>query len=285
MLFSWLTGLVENPPSKDANLPMPRSSADWRDYFLANDGKLGPIPWDGFAVTPEELAEIAESLRAWQLGESSDGAHLRAAAKRHAERSGDADFAAAIDLFIAEEQRHGATLGAYLDRAGVPRKTADWGDTFFRAFRYLLPNMETWTTPVVMVETHALVYYNAIRRATKCPALQHICKQILADEIPHLRFQCERLAQMHRQRPRVLYLVTMLLHRVFFAGITLAIWAGHRRALRAGGYDFRRYWNSAWAKMNHMWEKINPKAYRWESVVETSPASRAISAIAQIAQP
>jgi hypothetical protein len=263
MLFSWFTGaFFEEVVHEKTDRPTLRSSANWCDYFLANDGKLGPIPWDNFAITEEELMEIAESLRAWQLGESSDGAHLRAAAKRYAERTGDADFAAAIDLFIAEEQRHGATLGAYLDRAGVPRKSADWGDTFFRAFRYFLPNMETWTTPVVMVETHALVYYNAIRRATKCPVLQHICKQILADEIPHLRFQCERLALLHRDRPRVLYLVTMLLHRVFFTGITLAIWAGHRRALRAGGYDFRRFWSSAWTKMNHMWRTMDPRGYR-----------------------
>jgi hypothetical protein len=123
--------------------------------------------------------------------------------------------------------------------------------------------METWTTPVVMVETHALVYYNAIRRATHCPVLQEICKQILTDEIPHLRFQCERLAQIHRDRPRVMRALTMLLHRMFFAGITLAIWAAHRQAFKAGGYDFGRFWKSAWSKMNHMWRKMDPEGYRW----------------------
>jgi len=35
------------------------------------------VPWDvGAGVTPEELAEIVASLRAWQLGETSDGARL-----------------------------------------------------------------------------------------------------------------------------------------------------------------------------------------------------------------
>jgi hypothetical protein len=221
------------------------------------------------AITPEELAEIADSLRAWQLGESSDGAHLRAAARRFAEKTNDSDFTLAIDQFIAEEQRHGATLGAYLERAGVTLKNSDWGDTLFRAFRYCLPNMETWTTPVVMVETHALLYYNAIRHATKCPVLQRICKQILADEIPHLQFQCERLAQMYGDRPRWLYVLTMLLHRLFFAGITLAIWAGHRRALLAGGYPFRRFWSCAWTKMSHMWGKMDPAQYARNSAEAT----------------
>jgi hypothetical protein len=263
MMLTWFTGWMhEETTLEPANLRTPKTSTEWRDYFFTNAEKLAAIPWDAMTITPEELAEIAESLRAWQLGESSDGAHLRAAAKRHAEQTNDPDFALAIDQFIAEEQRHGRTLGAYLERAGVALKTSDWGDTLFRAFRYLLPNMETWTTPVVMVETHALVYYNAIRRATKCPVLQQICKQILADEIPHLQFQCERLAQMYRDRPRWLFVFTMLLHRVFFAGITLAIWAGHRRALRAGGYQFGSHWKCAWTKMGHMWRKMDPSQYR-----------------------
>ncbi len=275
MLVTWFTGWMHDESSTQNNdLPTPKSSAEWRDYFIANGAELGEIRWNDVAITPEERADIGESLAAWALGESSDGAHLRAAARRYGEDAGDTDFAAAIDLFIAEEQRHGATLGAYLDHVGVPRKTTDWGDTLFRACRYWLPNMETWTTPVVMVETHALVFYNAIRRATKCPVLQQICKQILADEIPHLRFQCERLAQLLRDRPRWLYVLTMLMHRIFFTGITLAIWAAHRRALRAGGCHFGKYWRSAWTKMNHMWTKMDPREYSWREDPATSVVLR-----------
>ena len=40
-------------------------------------GKAELIPWEaGAGVTPEELAEIVGSLRAWQLGETSDGSRL-----------------------------------------------------------------------------------------------------------------------------------------------------------------------------------------------------------------
>jgi hypothetical protein len=52
--------------------------------------------------------------------------------------------------------------------------------------------MEVWTTPVVMVETLALVYYNAIRRA-----------------------------------------------------------------LRAGGYNWRNYWRASWTKMNASWRLMD----------------------------
>src|SRR5262249_23436083 len=155
----------------------------WVAYFRANAERCRPIPWEcGACVTPAELAAIARSLQAWQLGETSDGRHLRAAAARYAERGGDRDFPAAVEWFIREEQRHGELLGGFLDLAGAGRVRGNWGDRLFRAARYCLPNMEVWTTPVVMVETLALVYYNAIRRATRFAVLRAICTQILGDE-------------------------------------------------------------------------------------------------------
>jgi hypothetical protein len=246
-----------------------QTSAQWCDYFRANADAQCDIPWNtGIQITPEELAEIVASLRAWQLGETSEGRHLLNAARRYAEHVGDPDFVTAIELFIKEEQRHGEMLGRYLDLTGVERKKSDWGDTLFRAARYFLPNMESWTTPVIMVETHALLYYNAIRLATNCPVLRKICEQILADEIPHIRFQCERLAMIHKDRPRWLRALTMLLHRVFFTGTTLAIWLGHRRALKAGGFHFGRFWRTASAKMNWAWRLMDPAGYEWETHAE-----------------
>lgn len=240
------------------------TSAEWIAYFLDNADNRLDIPWDlGADATPEELAAIVPSLRGWQLGETSDGSHLLAAARNYAAKVADPEFVGAVCLFIAEEQRHGNDLGRFLDLAGAERATFDWGDWMFRTIRYFLPTMEVWATPVVMVETHALIYYNALRHATGSKVLRRICEQILRDEIPHIRFQCERLAILHRNRPRWLRAITMILHRIFFAGITLAVWAGHRQALKAGGYPFPRFWHSAWVKMNHAWRMMDPKKYRW----------------------
>ena len=238
------------------------SSAEWVAYYSANAEAVRPVPWErGADVTPAELAAIAPSLRGWQLGETSDGRHLLASAAGYAVAVGDPTFLDAVRLFIAEEQRHGAALGRFLDLAGIPRAEADWGDALFRAVRYALPRMEVWATPVVMVETHALIYYHAIRRATNSAVLRAICEQILADEVAHIRFQCERLAVLHRSRPRLLRGLTMLFHRGLFAAITLAVWVGHRRALRAGGYGFAGYWRAAWRKMRHAWRLMSPDGY------------------------
>jgi hypothetical protein len=229
-----------------------KSSMEWRDYFLSNAARSREIPWHlGPSVAPRELHRIASSLRGWQLGETSDGAHLMAAARDYARRTEDPTFLEAVQHFIKEEQRHGYLLGRFLDLAGVARARFDWGDAAFRCVRYCVATMEIWATPVVMVETHAMVYYGAIRRATGSCVLRAICQQILFDEVAHIRFQCERLAALHRNRSRQLRLATMAAQRVLFTGITIAVWLGHRRALRAGGYSFGRFWSSAWAKMGN----------------------------------
>jgi hypothetical protein len=254
--------------SAGRELPEVWTSARWVAYFRANAERLRPIPWDrGAGLTPEERDLVAASLPSWQLGESSDGAKLRAAARDHADRTGDPDFVEAVALFIGEEQRHGADLGRFLDLAGVPRKTWDFGDAVFRALRHLITRIELQSSVLLMVEVHALIYYAAIGRATGSEVLRELCRQILADEVPHVRFQCEWLAMLRRKRWRVTRAVLGAAHRVLFAGTTLAIWAMHRRALRAGGFTFRRFWRSAWARMGRAWRMMNPAAYRWPQPV------------------
>ncbi len=253
------------------------TSAQWHEHYLNHAASRLEVPWDrGAEITDEERQAIGRSLAAWQLGETSDGRHLTAAAKRYAERQGDPFFLEAIRRFIAEEQRHGAELGRFLDLAGIPRLRRDWGDTLFRAFRYAIPSMEIWVTLVIMVETLALIYYRAVRDATGSRVLRRICDQILRDEVHHIRFQYERLAILHRERPRFLLRATLRLHRVLFAGIALAVWVGHHRALAAGSFDFRTYWRSAWMSMRYAWRRMDPARYRWPD--QPAPAAELAAA-------
>lgn len=240
------------------------TSREWYEYFLSNlEGRL-EIPWErGAELTAAETAALASSLPAWQLGETSDGRHLLAAARRYAARQKDPGFIDAVVLFIREEQRHGAELGCYLDLAGIPRARRDWGDSLFRLFRYSIPNLEIWCTVVVMVEVLALIYYHAVQQSSSCPVLRTLCRQILRDEGPHIRFQVQRLAILHRDRSPWLRRLTLAVHRVLFAGIVLAVWTGHHRLLRAGGYHFARYWRQAWLRMRSAWTAMTPSRYAW----------------------
>jgi hypothetical protein len=242
-----------------------RTGTEWLTYFRVNAARRSAVPREtGPGATPAELAAVTASLRGWQLGETSDGNHLRAVAARYAGAIGDADYFRAVEMFIREEQRHGELLGKFLDSVGVERAQANWGDTLFRRARYLITDMEVWTTPVVMVETLALVYYNAVRHATRSAYLRAICSELLRDEVPHLNFACERLAGIYRRRSRFRIRLTMLFQRVFFALVVTLVWVGHRRALLAGGYGWRHYWRSSWERMNACWRWMDPSRYRWE---------------------
>lgn len=242
-----------------------RSTEEWLGYFQLNARRQREIPWqsNGVAASPAELAPLRRSLQAWQLGETSDGRHLAASADRFAAATGDPAYREVIDLFIREEQRHGALLGRILDDAGILRRQADWGDTLFRRLRYSITDIEVWTTPVVMVEVLAMIYYNAIRRATGSPVLRAVCAQILADEVPHVQLQCERLAVLFQHRSRTRYRATMLAHRILFFAVMLLVWLGHHRALRSGGYTWTHYRRAAYAKMNRAWQRMDPQRYVW----------------------
>jgi hypothetical protein len=266
-----------NGPKKMKKQRM-KSSQEWVEYFQRNAENQRTINWKtGAGISAAELGSIAASLKAWQLGETSDGSHLMAAATNYASKVGDPDFVNAIRLFIFEEQRHGSNLGRFLDLAGVERTQSNWGDTLFRMIRYSIPSMEVWVTPVVMVETHAIIYFEALRRASRSTVLRQVCEQILADEVVHILFQCERLAILHKRRAAWLLMLTMVLHRIMFAGITLAVWAGHKKALRAGGFDFPRFWSGAWAKMRHAWRMMAPKQYEWDKVTTAVRSLEVIS--------
>ena len=209
------------------------TSDKWYTYYKANAEFQLEIPWQrGAEITEAERNVIADSLAPWQLGETSDGTHLLAAAKNYARRIKDSKYVDVIQLFIKEEQRHGGDLGRFLDLAQIPRLQRNWGDTLFRKIRYAIPTMEIWTTPVIMVETLALVYYKAIQKATNSPVLRQLCQQILRDEVKHIRFQYERLAILYRNRPASLRKLTYFLQRGLYHIPVILVWIGHNRALK-----------------------------------------------------
>ncbi|HEX4000354.1 MAG TPA: ferritin-like domain-containing protein [Pirellulales bacterium] len=238
-------------------MPAFLSSRQWQDFFRSNTSHQLPLPWDmGAELSAAEARAIIRSLQAWQLGETSDGSHLMAAARRYAARIGDPEFPAVVELFIAEEQRHGELLGRFLDMQGSGRIGRNWGDSLFRLMRARLSSMEIWTTVVIAVETLAMIYYRAVLQATESQLLQTICRQILRDEVPHLQLQYERLAQIYATRGPILRRLTLRSQQILFFGTASAVWIAHRRALRAGRFPLRRFWRSAWKRMGVHWSRM-----------------------------
>lgn len=217
------------------------SSQFWIDHFRRN-AETARVDWDLVpALTAAERRSILRSLRAWQLGETSDGAHLLLVATRYAQEVGDAEYPEAVRLFIAEEQKHGRHLGRYLDLIGEPRSTRDWGDTLFRSVRYRGADMELWTLAVVTVESAAQVFYRAMKDATGCALLRQICTDILVDEAAHIVFQQERLHAVFRRKSPSAQQLSYCAWSVFFEAVGLTVWLAHRTLFRAGGVPLAAY--------------------------------------------
>src|SRR5262249_49072269 len=91
------------------------------------------------------------------------------------------------------------------------------------------------------------------------------CEQILRDEKEHVRFQSERLAILRRGCSVVGIAGRHALQRFLFLGTSLVVYAGHRRALRAGGFGFVKFWRSCWEEFGDALRRMNPRAYRWQA--------------------
>ena len=192
-------------------------------------------------ITPTEMCTILPSLQAWQLGETSEGEHLIAASAKYAKSIGDMAYIDAVKLFIREEQKHGNNLGLYLDKIGQPRINKDWGDSLFRKIRYFNTNMEIWTLAVIVVESTAQIFYQALKDATGCKLLKQICTDILIDEAYHITFQTERLGIIYNSKNNFLKAWRKPAYKCFFCATSSLVWFAHRKLFKAGGNDFSLY--------------------------------------------
>lgn len=227
---------------------MIHSSYFWKIHFRDNltkqrvDWSLKPD------ITDEEKQNILYSLKAWQLGETSEGKHLLAAAGKYANKIGDTEYVEAVKLFIKEEQKHGSNLGAYIDALGEKRVQKDWGDTLFRKVRYLNTSMELWTIAVIIVESAAQLFYQALHDATQCKLLRSICNDIIVDEAHHIKFQNERMHILFQQKSFYNRALSLLFYSVLFFGTIHAIWLGHHKAFKAGGVDKKYFMQQMYYK-------------------------------------
>src|ERR1043166_10094623 len=77
------------------------SPINWLSFFKWNRAHRSTIAWQPtLELAPHLRAPLIRSLQKFQVGESGEGRHLR----EHAAKTGDANYAAAIELFIRSEE-------------------------------------------------------------------------------------------------------------------------------------------------------------------------------------
>lgn len=219
----------------------PTDFAGWTALFESKQERENLLPWsDLYQLSKAEQAAIASSIQQFELGENSEGRHLLSTAAQYARSTGDRDYLSAIEVFIAEEQRHSRYLRRFMQSQGIPRLETHWVDDSFRWIRKLA-GLELIITVLVTAEIIAVPYYQALKASTDSPLLRAICREILVDEAQHLRFQAAILAKLRLKRPAWLSAFVGRLEQAFLTGVCLVVWNSHHNVLRRGGLSLWRF--------------------------------------------
>ena len=165
---------------------------------------LDDIPWQRFDATAVD-ADLLAVVKTAALVEANAADYVGYLNGVFAD---DPVFLAAIARWGVEEERHGAALGRWAERA-------DPGFDFARAladFRagFRIPQGVSQSirgsragelVARQVVETGTSSFYSAIRDATAEPVLKSIAARIAADEFAHYRLFATHFARYHATRP------------------------------------------------------------------------------------
>jgi rubrerythrin len=210
----------------------------WLNYFQRNRRNRLPVPWEqGIHIDARLRGPLVHSLQKFQLGESGEGRRLR----RHAEATGDAVYAAAIDLFIKEEQEHARLMSEILRLLDAPLLNSDWTDNCFIALRHLF-GLHQELMVLLLPEMIAKRYFRALHEGTRDPVLRAVTAQIAQDEAGHLAFHIEYLRHAFESMSFTRRILAQVIWRAAFRATCLAVMTDHWAILRAVGVAPRAFW-------------------------------------------
>ncbi|WP_382310006.1 ferritin-like domain-containing protein [Herbiconiux sp. UC225_62] len=222
----------------------PGTFAVWGEYFEANlvrHARLdAQIPWASRSPLPS-AARVAtsQSLQRFELGERGEGTGLMSKAAAR----GDADYDAALVLFVQEEQKHSALFARALKRFGVEPLAAHWSDGAFVVLRRLM-GLRTEITLFLVAETVALEYFGALHRSLD-PVIHGVAERVLTDEVEHIRFQIDQLRVGFERVSPVGRMLAAAAAWTVAVGAATVVALDHGPALRACGLRPFTFWGRA----------------------------------------
>ncbi|MFD9128919.1 ferritin-like domain-containing protein [Kitasatospora sp. NPDC059571] len=225
-------GTATGAPAGLDRLDFPR----WVAHFTAEAAwraELGDPDWSRGACAS---AALLRSLQKFQVGEDGDGAGLIG----KADAAGDADYAAAVRLFVAEERNHARLLAELLRATGTPLLGSHWSDALFVRFRRLLGLRLELMVPLV-AEVVAVPYYRAVRDGAADGLVAEVAGRIAADERRHIPFHCLRLRTSIGQLPAALHSPAVACWRLLALAAAVFVAVDHGPALRVLGIGRTRF--------------------------------------------
>ncbi len=210
----------------------------WLDHFEHNRTHRRPIPWkDELNVAPNVIRPFVHSLQRFQIGESGEGRHLRAAANK----TGDRDYIQAIGLFIKEEQEHARLMAEILQRLKSPLLKSHWSDGCFILLRRLFrlnEELMVLLTPEIIAKRYFRIVYDRVDDEV----VRAVCVQILYDEEGHVAFHIDYLRRAFARRSVLARAFLRGAWRSLFRLSILVVLFDHRSFLKACGLSTASFW-------------------------------------------
>lgn len=212
------------------------NTAFWIHHFQTNASVHDQITFDDQpAPLPDSVRiPLAHSLAIFQLGESGTGSRLRRYAREVAPLENFRGYQRAIDLFVCEEQAHSRLLSRMVLHLGGSLLEKQWTNSIFRRLRFLV-NLEFAIQVLLTAELIAEVYYGSLYLRVQDASIHSACRQILRDEMKHLEFQRQFLAErLATFTPVGRWLWTCQFRLIHALTSRVVAW-DHRHCLRAIG--------------------------------------------------
>ena len=217
-------------------------SFDWVEYFKYNNAHLIPLDYSlNNELNRGQKRLIFPSIKAFQIGEGSDGAHLTSVVKAFAEKTEYPEFPEIMKWFIVEENRHSKMLKAYLEAYGEECVNSLWIDNIFRGLRRLM-GIECEVIVLVTAEMIALSYYDALADATDSVLLKDICTQMLHDELMHIVLQSDTLNRISSGRAKFFNTISRTIRKILMSVTSSVVWKKYKDVFIKAGYtkkDFK----------------------------------------------
>jgi hypothetical protein len=224
---------------------------DWHDYFVQNSENKSDFRWNAEdRLTADEKRCLSKSIAAFQLGEYSEGKGLMKAADAFAKRYDNVYLSSITRLFIGEEQNHALLLRRFMEWNGIPLMKHNWTDRVFRRLRKNV-GFELSITVLITAEIISLVYYEALKNATRSGLLKSICSKILLDERVHVKYESELLGFIRQSDSVVRRALLSMLQRVLLMGTVLVVYFSHRKVLNRGKYDLPNFAAACWLEFSN----------------------------------
>ncbi|MFF8444875.1 ferritin-like domain-containing protein [Streptomyces californicus] len=209
---------------------------DWiRDFETARRQRAGQGDPDWRTGEPLHPA-IRRSVQRFQVGEDGDGAELIT----KAEAAGDAEYASAVRMFVAEERNHARLLALLLASGDAPTIASHWSDRIFVTLRRAL-GLRLELLVLMIAEVVALRYYRALRDGGEDALTREVAGRVLADEERHVPFHCHRLRRALRPLPAPARVLVTSGWRAALAAACLVVAVDHGPALRRLGVGRGRF--------------------------------------------